>query len=71
MRLITVTAIVPQDYDGRPIAAGEVFTVSPIEAAALAYRGRAWLGERAPRVQPAPPKRTRRAYKRRDLTAEE
>lgn len=70
---VTVPAIRPFEYDGRYVAAGESITTTPIEAAALAYRGMVSLSpgyqhramfQADPAPQPEPvveaPKRRRR-----------
>lgn len=41
---ITVTAIKPLHYEGRSHVRGSVFEASPVDAAALKYRGKAKLG---------------------------
>lgn len=81
---VALIALQPLTYQGRSIAAGEVFAVTPIEAAALTYQRKARFAPRGttaivrtrelvpepiPEPEPEPPRR-RRTYGRRDLTAE-
>lgn len=85
-RLIAMTARVPLTLDdGRTVAVGEGFAVTPIQAAALKYQRRAEFGAPAVappvpvvvpppmaeplEVKPARAKRTR-TYRRRDMEAE-
>lgn len=101
MPLITLVALQPMTREGQHLIAGDVFSVRPIEAAALTYRRQARfatprdLPRREPATEPAPapvapptpqppptppdeepasvpkPKRSRRSYRRRDMTAED
>jgi hypothetical protein len=41
---ITVTALKPLHYEGRSHVRGAVFTTTPVDAAALKYRGKVKLG---------------------------
>lgn len=41
---ITVTALKPVQYDGRSHVRGAVFTATPVDAAALKYRGKVKFG---------------------------
>ena len=78
MSLISVTAITPLTHRGVEMRLGESFLCTPIEAAMLRYRGKVALASDEDRnakvmqalVEQETPKRRRRSYRRRDLTAE-
>mgnify|MGYP003541498146 CR=1 FL=1 len=65
---VSVTALRSLNYQGRSLVAGAIFDVTPVEAAVLARQGAVSL-HRVAAVE-APPPRTKRRYRRRDLTAE-
>lgn len=52
---ITVTATKPLYYEGRSHVRGSVFTATPVDAAALKYRGKAKLGGKLPTSNSQPP----------------
>jgi hypothetical protein len=71
MPVVTVPVIANHEYQGKSLRAGEDVTLTPVEAAILARLGVVSLtvGYRHPA---APARvRTKRAYRRRDLTAQE
>jgi hypothetical protein len=82
LRTVTVTVIRPFDHEGRAVSPGGAITVAPIVAATLARQGLVSLMEgatltyltrdMAPADQdaPSPSARSKRRYRRRDLTAE-
>jgi hypothetical protein len=54
--------------DGRSIAPDTLFSTTPVDAAALTYRGRALFASSS--SEPSSSSRKKRTYKRRDLRAE-
>lgn len=68
-QIITVTARESFLHEGVAKRPGDVFTVSPVMAAVLKYQARVVLGDHPELAESAAP-RKKRAYKRRDLTAE-
>jgi hypothetical protein len=68
--MAVVTAARSFTYDGRALTAGTVLDMRPLDAAVLARRGDVYLrGDLT--AAPAPPlPRVKRAYRRRNLTAD-
>jgi len=70
MKTVVVQARAPFSYQGRGLRAGELVTMTPIDAAIAARHGLVSLTRlRKPAAIGDPPKSKRR-YKRRDLEAE-
>jgi hypothetical protein len=72
MKTVVVQARAPFSYQGRGLRAGELVTMTPIDAAAAARHGLVSL-TRLRRSAEAPigdPPKSKRRYKRRDLEAE-
>ena len=72
MPLIAVVARRAFSYGGSDLHPGDRVDVSPVEAVVLVTAGKAAFAKPAPRRTPTPavPRATKRAYKRRDMTAE-
>ena len=70
MSRIPVIAIAPHTYHGRPVATGEQYEVTPVEAAALKYQRKVMFAADAPSNGDDPEPRSRRRYRRRDLVPE-
>jgi hypothetical protein len=78
MSMVTVPVLKPLQYQGRSYVRGDMLRAPAVELAAMARRGEVTLDlgavitrdlEPEPKTAPEVP-RTRRQYRRRDLTAE-
>ena len=69
MKTVVVQARAAFSYQGRGLRAGELVTMTPIDAAAAARHGLVSLTRR-PKADPVAAPKSKRRYKRRDLEAE-
>jgi len=70
MKTVVVQARAAFSYQGRGLRAGELVTMTPIDAAAAARHGLVSLTRRPPTAPVVETPKSKRRYKRRDLEAE-